>query len=97
MGARGGVAVQLVDDVAHDGARVVAVGGDAAPGEVVQLLRAEDVEGLEALLQQVDHGAEEAGEQREEEEDASHCFFILYFFLLFFLYRVEGERRGRGE
>lgn len=53
-------AVQLVDDVAHYGAGVVAVGGDAALGQIVQVAGVEDVEGLEVLLEEVDDGAEEA-------------------------------------
>lgn len=110
MGASDGVGLQLVDDVAHDAARVVAVGGDAALREVVELVGAEDVERLEVLLEVVDHGAEEADQQRQEGEDAGHLvvFFLLLFFLFciytfrlfFFLYSFLPfflEWNGRGQ
>ena len=64
---------QLVDNVLDDGAGVVAVGLDAALGQVVEVVRLEDVEGLEALLQEVpdwrDDG-EDDGNRFQEARDA---------------------------
>lgn len=76
MGGGAGVAVQLVDDVAHDGARVVAVGGDAPLGEVVEVVPVEDVEGLEVALEEVEDRAEKPDHQRQEGEEAGHIYFI---------------------
>lgn len=76
----GDIAVQGVHDVADDTAGVVAVGGYALLGEGVELVRAEDVEVLEALLGEVDEGAEEPDDGGEEEQEARH----------------DGERRRVG-
>lgn len=67
-----GLGVQLVDYVADNRARVVAVGGDAALGQVVQRVGREDVEGFEVGFEKVDERAEHADEQRKESEDARH-------------------------
>lgn len=48
-----GAGAQLVDNVAYNGARVVAVLGDGLGGQLVQVLVVKDVEGFEALLGKV--------------------------------------------
>lgn len=64
--------VQLVDYVADNRARVVAVGSDAALGQAVQPVGREDVKRLEVGFEKVDERAEDANEQRKEGENARH-------------------------
>ncbi len=67
------LAAQLVDDEVDDGARVVAVGGDAPLGDIVQLVRLEDVEALEVLVEQVVDGSQGAEQDGDDLEPAAQA------------------------
>lgn len=67
-----GLAVQLVDDVLDDGARVIAVQLNAALAYLLELVEVEDIEGLEVLLKEVDNRGEHAEQDGEELEPAAH-------------------------
>lgn len=60
---------KLAHDVIDDGAGVVAVGRNAALGELVQLVHLEDVEALEVALQQHDDGREDAEHDRDSGQE----------------------------
>lgn len=73
---RGSSTVKLVDNVAHDAARVVAMRGNAAFGQIVQMIRLKDVEGLKALLEKVKDWAQEAYEDGQEGEYTCHFWML---------------------
>lgn len=62
---------ELGDDVGHDVARVVAVGGDCALGHVAQVVNVEDVEPVEVLLDQPDDRRQQAGHDGEDGQQAA--------------------------
>ena len=70
---RRGALVELGDNVLNNATRVVAVLGDAALGQVVQVLRVEDVESLEVLLDEVDDRRQQCGQQAEDGQEAAHA------------------------
>lgn len=77
-----GAGAQLVDNVAYNGARVVAVLGDGLGGQLVQVLVVKDVEGFEALLGKVnerrDDGQEDSHEAEEPADWGRHgCWWVL--------------------
>lgn len=89
MAGRARLAVQLVHDILDDGSRVVAVRRDAALGEIVQVVRVEDVKGLEMPLEEVEDGAEHADEEREQCEDARHaCLLVSFAVVRRYCYRM---------
>jgi hypothetical protein len=59
---------ELVGDVAHDRPRVIAMCLDSPLRQVVQLIRLQDVEGVEVLLQQVDDRREDADQYGDESQ-----------------------------
>lgn len=73
---------ELVDDELDDGSGVVAVSCEGPQLKIVQLVRLEDVEGLDPLLEEIPHGGEDSDENGNELEPAakagrgrvrSHC------------------------
>ena len=65
VGLSGG-RLQVCDDVRDDGAGVVAVLGDGALGEAVQLRWLEDVEALEVRFQEDVDAVQQGGERHEQ-------------------------------
>lgn len=65
--------VELVDNVPDDAARVVAVPGYAPLREVVQVVRLEDVEALQVLVEDVDDRGEERREEGQDGEEAGYA------------------------
>lgn len=43
------------------------------------MIRLEDVEGLELLLKEVEHGAKDTQEDGQNSEEAGHLFLLLFF------------------
>lgn len=70
MRARG-LLLQLGDDKVDDGARVVAVGGDGALRQFVQVRRVEDVELIQAGVEVAVETGEE-GHQGDQEGETAH-------------------------
>lgn len=80
-------AVEFVNNVAHNAARVVAMCSDAALDKVVQVVWLEDVEGLKVLLEEVEDGAQQAYENGQQGEGAGHfyCPFVMMLSLFLML------------
>lgn len=66
-------ALELRDDELDDALGVVAVGGDGALRQLVQLLGVEDVEALEVLVEDVVDGHEHAQDGAQEHEPAAQA------------------------
>lgn len=66
------LALELLDDVGHDGAGVGAVRRDGPAGHLVQVLHVEDEEALEVLLDVVDARGEHGGEEGQDAEQGGH-------------------------
>jgi len=66
------LAGQLINDVLDDGAGVVAMGGNAALGEVMEMVQVEDVEAVQVLLQIVNNWREHAEQDGENLEPAGN-------------------------
>jgi len=65
------LAGQLINDIFDDGAGVIAVGGNTALGEVMEMVQVEDVEAVQVLLQIVNNWREHAEQDGEDLEPAS--------------------------
>lgn len=63
---------QLVDNVLDNSLRVVAVRGDAALRQVLEMVEVEDVELIEVLLGDVEDGGEQGREHGEDAEEGGH-------------------------
>lgn len=65
--------VQLRRDVVHNGARVIAMSGNAALGQVVQVVQLEDVERLQVAIQHVNAGRQSRDQDRDDSQGSRHC------------------------
>lgn len=62
--------LEFGDNEIDDGARVLAVGADGALREIVQMLGFEDIELLQARVEEAVHAGEQGEEEGEEAEGA---------------------------
>lgn len=65
---RANLLLQLGNNVIDDGARIFAMGFDCTLGEIVQVVRFEDVELLQARVEEAVDSGEESEEDRQEAE-----------------------------
>lgn len=93
--------IQLPHDIVHHGARVVAMRGNGPPRQVMQVLRVEDVEPVEVLVQVVENRGKEAQHDRKDGQAGVAARMLGRLFgdghcCLFFFFPRRGER-GEGE